>query len=194
VIEATLSRHREAGHSVLSYDPNIRPDLLADHADAVQRVERMVGLAHVVKASTEDLGWLYPGSPVADVVHRWRALGPSLVVITDGGRGAQFVTGEAELEAVPARRVEVVDTVGAGDAFMSGLINALAGRLGPADLAGGPADVTGGGPAAALRALDADAVRPAVAEAILVAALTCARAGANPPTAAELAEARTGRV
>jgi fructokinase len=197
VIQAKLSRHREAGHSVLSYDPNIRPLLLSDHADAVRRVERMVELSHVVKASAEDLAWLYPGRSVADVLDRWRALGPLALVVTDGGQGAKFVAGDADIAAVPARAVQVVDTVGAGDAFMSGLINALAARLGPAKTpaTGGSAtesaaDSPAAGPAAGLRALGSEAVRPAVAEAILVAALTCARAGANPPTAAELAAAR----
>ncbi len=167
VIAAQL-RRRGGRPVVISYDPNIRPALLSDHATTVGKIEAMVGLATVVKASAEDLGWLYPGVGTDDVLRRWRALGPPAVVVTDGGHGARFSVGAGDIATVPARPVEVVDTVGAGDAFMAGLINALAN-----------AGYRGG-------AIDIDAIRPAIAEAILVAALTCARAGANPPTVAEL--------
>ena len=180
VISDQLRRRRERRPVVISYDPNIRPALLPDHPSAVSQVEAMVCLADVVKASAEDLDWLYPGQGVDDVLRRWQRLGASVVVVTDGGRGARFLAGD-EIGAAPARPVRVVDTVGAGDAFMAGLINALA--------AGGHAAV---GPAghAALGPAGQAVVAAAVEEAILVAALTCARAGANPPTAAELAAAQ----
>ena len=153
-------------NSVISYDPNIRPLLLTDHDAAVARVERFVALATVVKASAEDLAWLYPGHGFDEVLQRWRQLGPRVVVVTDGGNGARAVAGDGEPFTVPAKPITVVDTVGAGDAFMAGLIHALH-RDG------------------------LDAVRAAVDEAILVAALTCSRAGANPPTEAELQSALT---
>ncbi|MDQ1744126.1 MAG: fructokinase [Pseudonocardiales bacterium] len=167
VIADQLRRRRDRHPVAVSYDPNIRPALLPDHGAALVRVEAMVGLADVVKASAEDLDWLYPGQDADQVLRRWRSLGPSVVVLTDGGRGARFLAADGEVATVPSRPVTVVDTVGAGDAFMAGLINALV-RSG----------------------LSAAAVPAAVAEAILVAALTCARAGANPPTAAELAAAQ----
>ena len=173
VIADQVRRRRDRHPVVISYDPNIRPALLPDHQAAVDQVETMVELADVVKASAEDLAWLYPGQDIDEVLHRWRALGSSVVVVTDGGRGARFLAGDADVGAVPARPVRVVDTVGAGDAFMAGLINALLAR-----------GFSRSGEAAV------PSVPDAVAEAILVAALTCARAGANPPTAAELAEAR----
>ncbi len=172
VIETRLS---QLSGSVISFDPNIRPALLGDHADAVARIERLVGLSTVVKASAEDLGWLYPNRDIDSTLRRWRDLGPAVVVITDGGHGAHAIGSDDQPFVVPGRRVEVVDTVGAGDAFMAGLINALhRTRL-----------VTGGN-----RPSQAD-LRPVVDEAILVAALTVARAGANPPTADELAVAST---
>jgi len=171
VIADQLRRRRDRQPVVVSYDPNIRPALLPDHAAALGQVETMVGLADVVKASAEDLDWLYPGQDVGNVLRRWRSLGPSVVVLTDGGRGARFLDAGGEVATVPSRPVTVVDTVGAGDAFMAGLINALADS--------------------GFSAGSVDAVPGAVGEAILVAALTCARAGANPPTAAELAAART---
>ncbi|HEV2886606.1 MAG TPA: carbohydrate kinase [Jatrophihabitans sp.] len=172
VIADQLRRRRGRQPVVVSYDPNIRPALLPEHRSAVEQVEAMVGLADVVKASAEDLDWLYPGQGADQVLRHWQGLGAAVVVVTDGGRGARLLAGDGEVAAVPARPVTVVDTVGAGDAFMAGLINAL---------------VTAGFSAAAPASA---AVAAAVAEAILVAALTCARAGANPPTAAELAAAR----
>jgi fructokinase len=173
-IEATLAAVRRRGSVVISYDPNIRPDLMPDHDEAVAAVERLVALAHVVKVSAEDLGWLYPGREAGAVVGDWRLQGPSVVVVTDGGRGAYAAGTSGDPVSVPAYAVQIVDTVGAGDAFMAGLINAsirsnlLNGEIG------------------------ANVLRPVVAEAGLVAALTCARAGANPPTAVELSAASPG--
>ena len=169
MIADQLRRRHAERPVVISYDPNIRPDLLPDRHAALDQVEAMVELADVVKASGEDLGWLYPGEDPDEVLRRWRALGPAVVVMTDGGRGVRFLAGD-QIGAAPAPAVQVVDTVGAGDAFMAGLINAL---------------IAGGYPGAG-----DGVVAAAVAEASLVAALTCARAGADPPTAAELAAAQ----
>jgi fructokinase len=162
-----------AGTAVISYDPNIRPALLGEHAAALARIERLVGLSRVVKASAEDLAWLYPGRDLAHALRHWQSLGPAVVVATDGGRGAWAIAGSGEPFQLPSRPVTVVDTVGAGDAFMAGLINALL-RSG---LVAGENRPTG------------EQLRPAIEQAALVAALTVARAGANPPTAAELAAA-----
>ncbi len=168
-IEARLAEL--ASTTMISYDPNIRPALLGDRAAAVARIERLVALSRVVKASAEDLAWLYPDSHLADALRHWQQRGPAVVVVTDGGRGAWAIAGAGEPFPVPSRPVTVVDTVGAGDAFMAGLIDALD-RSGL--LAGGNVP-------------DGAQLRPVVEQAALVAALTVARAGANPPTAAELA-------
>ena len=169
VIEARLA---QLTHSVISFDPNIRPLLLSDHDDAVTRIERLIALSTVVKASAEDLEWLYPDEEIPAVLLRWRALGPAVVVITDGGAGAHAI-GADEVFTVPGRKVDVVDTVGAGDAFMAGLINALH-RTGLVANGNRPSQQD---------------LQPVIDEAILVAALTVARAGANPPTADELTAA-----
>jgi fructokinase len=174
VIEARLTEL--APSCLISYDPNIRPALMGDRDAAVARIERLVALSDVVKVSAEDLAWLYPGTGLAAALAEWRDRGPSLVVVTDGGRGAQLLTAGGEPVSVPAVPVPIVDTVGAGDAFMAGLINALVrDQVLRPDRSGSISD---------------DAARAAVTEASLVAALTCARAGANPPTALELAAAR----
>lgn len=162
------------GEATVSYDPNVRPALMGEHAEAVRRVERCVALSDLVKASDEDLAWLYPGVPVPDVAARWLALGPQLVLVTRGGDGASGFTRGTTVTA-PAVRTTVVDTVGAGDSFMSATLDALA-DLG---LLGAPARP-------GLAALDATAVHGILTHAGRAAALTVSRAGANPPDRREL--------
>ncbi|MFJ8129135.1 carbohydrate kinase family protein [Streptomyces hydrogenans] len=154
--------------ATVSYDPNVRPALMGEHGPAVARVERCVALADLVKASDEDLAWLYPGEPVEAVAARWLALGPAVVLVTRGGDGALAVTREHTV-AAGAPAVAVVDTVGAGDSFMSAVLDALAGR-----------------DRAALDALGADALGGLLARAGAAAAVTVSRAGARPPDRAEL--------
>jgi fructokinase len=167
--------------ATITYDPNIRPDLLGARDEASELVERLVTLADVVKMSDEDLSWLEPGASPRDVAARWATRGPALVVVTLGGEGALAVTsGGVEVE-VPAPRVEVADTVGAGDSFMSGLIDGLwsAGLLGAAHRI-------------ALGGIDADVLVPILERCVRIAAVTVSRPGANPPRAAELDDAVPG--
>jgi fructokinase len=147
--------------------------VLGTPARALPLVEAGVAAAHLVKASDDDIAWLYPGAPAADIADHWLRLGATAVVITRGADGAAGFRRNAEPLERPARQVQLVDTIGAGDAFTSGLLDALA-RSGVRD-------------AASLAAADLGA---ALDEAILVAALTCERAGADPPTAQEVARAR----
>jgi fructokinase len=169
-IVATLRRTRPA--ALVSYDPNVRPALLGMPARARPLIEAAVATADLVKASDDDIAWLYPADRPGDTARRWLGLGATAVVITRGASGAVgFRRGADPLER-PVRPVQLVDTIGAGDAFTSGLLDALA-RAGVRD-------------SASLAAVD---LGPALDEAILVAALTCERAGADPPTAAEIARA-----
>lgn len=163
--------------ATVSYDPNVRPALMGDHAAAVRRVERCVALSDVVKASDEDLDWLYPGQDPVKTAERWLAGGPALVLVTRGGAGATAVLPDAQVEA-GALPADVVDTVGAGDAFMSGALHALAahGMLGTAGR---------GRLRSAAREPVGDILRHAAAS----AAVTVARAGANPPDMTELRDA-----
>ncbi|BCJ47717.1 ribokinase [Actinoplanes ianthinogenes] len=160
--------------ATISYDPNIRPSLVDDAAACRIRVEAIAAISDVVKASDEDLAWLYPGTRTLDAARHLLGLGPALVCVTLGAEGAVAVTGRDEV-AVPRVAVDVADTVGAGDAFMSGLLDALweRGLLGVAGRA-------------RLRAISGEDVRAVLSHAALVAALTVARAGAAPPTRAEL--------
>ncbi|MGI4896447.1 MAG: carbohydrate kinase family protein, partial [Janthinobacterium lividum] len=113
------------GRATTSYDPNIRSMFFDDRDQALARVESFVDVADVVKASDEDLAWLLPGADVEDIARRWQQRGPALVVVTRGADGALAVAGAGELH-IATPKTDVVDTVGAGDAFMSGLLHALA--------------------------------------------------------------------
>ena len=161
-----------------SYDPNLRPRIIGAPDDERPGVERLVALADVVKSSDEDLAWLYPGEPVEAVARRWATSGPALVVVTRGAAGASaWLASDPERVVTAApRRVDVVDTVGAGDAFMAGLVSSLLDQ----GLLGGTAQRR------ALRAAGAADVGAALERATLTSSITCGRPGADPPTRAEI--------
>lgn len=161
--------------SMISYDPNLRPSIMGSPHEVEERVETLAGLADIVKVSDEDLRWLYPDQVEEEVVRRWARQGPSLVVLTKGGAGAMACTSSGiELE-VPAPVVDVVDTVGAGDSFMSGLIDAL-----------WTANLLGLERREGLRAIDEETLATTIEWAAHCAALTVSRAGANPPRRKEV--------
>ncbi len=161
---------REHRRRVVSVDPNVRPGL-ADAATYRAAIAEWLPYADLVKVSVEDLAHVAPGREPVEVAGEWLAAGPAVVVLTAGEHGATVVTpdGRTHRPAVPA---DVVDTVGAGDAFTAGLLDALdrRGLLSPERLRNAPAVALG----------------PAVDYAARVAALTCGRPGADPPWAHEL--------
>ena len=166
-IHDAAARLHARNQTLVSYDPNIRPALLPGPEAARARVERSVSVAHLVKASREDAEWLYPGSPLKDAARRWLELGALLVVVTDGPEGAYLFRPGAAPEHRPGRRVRVADTIGAGDAFTSGLLGGLARR--------------GLHTPNALAECPLEPLAEAADEAVLISALTCQRAGADPP-------------
>ncbi|MEU5920579.1 carbohydrate kinase [Streptomyces sp. NPDC047141] len=163
---AEVERLRDG--ATVSYDPNVRPALMGERAEAVVRVERCVALSDLVKASDEDLAWLYPGEAPETVAARWLALGPALVLVTRGAAGSLARTGR-ETAVAQAPAVTVADTVGAGDSFMSAVLDTLAGRG-----------------REALSALGAEDLAGLLARAGAAAAVTVSRAGAQPPDRSEL--------
>ena len=166
----TLMR-RESGSRVISLDPNVRPALFPNRAIYRERIERLLRYATLVKASAEDLAWLYPDENGEDIATRWLDIGPALVVVTLGENGAIGLSGDAAVR-VPGLSVEVADTVGAGDAFMSALLAWLYdGGLLERD---------------ALATLDEKTLTGALAYANRAAAIACTRTGANPPTRAQI--------
>jgi fructokinase len=166
--------------ATISYDPNARPAIMGTPADVIGRVEALVALSDVVKASDEDLEWLYPGVLVADALRRWVDLGPALAVCTRGPLGAYAVLRNARDHlVVPQNTVRLADTVGAGDSFMAGLISGLS----DAGLVGGPAQRE--------RLYDAGWAQlgGALHRAVITSSLTVSHPGAYGPSLAEVRDA-----
>lgn len=162
---------REHKTRVTMLDPNLRAPFIADPERHRARLRRMIAMADIVKLSDEDLAWFGEDGGSDAIAHRWLGHGPSVVVVTAGARGAVAYTVTDRIE-MPARKVEVADTVGAGDTFNAGLLAAFhdAGLL----------------TKNAIRSLSTDEVRAALDLAARAAAVTVSRPGANPPWRAEL--------
>lgn len=164
--------------TTISFDPNCRPSIISDRGYARQQAERFVAFADVVKASDEDLEWLYPGVDALESARNWfnhaGDHGPAMVVVTRGAKGPWGITAAGEAQ-VAAPKVEVADTVGAGDSFMAALLSGLVDR----ELVGGQYRHT-------LRSMPAEVLEVLLEHAARAAAITVSRPGANPPTRAEL--------
>lgn len=167
--EALLQR--ESDRRVVMIDPNIRQGFIRDEAVYRARLNRMIADADIVKVSDEDLAWLEGAGEIAEQAARLLARGPALICVTQGATG---VTGyhAGDPVFVPAHKVQVVDTVGAGDTFNAGVLAELHDR--------GVLTKSG------MRALAPDNIRAALRLGARAAAVTVSRAGANPPTRAEL--------
>ena len=149
-------------------DPNARPSLIVDPEAWRARVTRVIARADIVKASAEDLAFLRPDESMERAMEWVRAQGPSVVLVTDGGRPVTVLAGDT-VERIPAPGVEVVDTVGAGDTFggvfLACLVHEGIGRA---------------------RLPDPGPVLRAARFAVRASAFVCERAGADPPTLADL--------
>ena len=175
VVRQALERARH--HALISYDPNCRPSIIPDSSDARARAEQIVAVSHVVKASDEDLLWLYPHRSVEDSARAWLDAGARLVVVTRGPMGPWALsrgTG-ARGVAVPAAKVAVADTVGAGDSFMAALLSGLVDRK-----------ILGASTASSLDQLPAEEVTELLRAAATAAGVTVSRSGAQLPTRADL--------
>ncbi|MCH8466190.1 MAG: carbohydrate kinase [Roseinatronobacter sp.] len=161
----------QAGGRVVMLDPNIRPGFIRDEAAYRARLDEMFARADIVKLSDEDLHWLMGAGEIDTLAHALRTKGPRIVVITEGAKGARAITAQGVQHAA-ATPVTVVDTVGAGDTFNAGFLAGLeqAGALSKPGLETLP-------PATLIAALHLG---------VRAAAVTVARAGANPPWAREL--------
>ena len=160
-----------ADRALIAVDANVRPGAIADPGAYRRRLARVLARAHVLKASEEDLAWLDPGRSAPEAARALLDAGPEVVLLTRGADGVMVVTARGDA-AVPAIAAQVVDTIGAGDAFGGGFLAWWRSRgLGVAGLA------------------DHDAVVEAARFGALVAARTCERAGAQPPFLDELGAA-----
>jgi fructokinase len=154
------------------FDPNIRPSVQPDRDLYEAAVEKWAALSAVIKVSDDDLAWLFPGQSIDDVANRWINDGAFLVVVTKGANGIVGYTAEARVE-VPGVKVEVVDTVGAGDTVGAIVVEAM---------------LTHG-----LIELRGDLLRSVLARAASAAAITCSRKGAQPPYKHELPIIEAGK-
>ena len=147
------------------FDPNIRPAVINNRDLYVKQVERWVSISSAVKVSDEDIKWLYPSFEIEQVVNDWLAKGPSLIVVTYSDKGlVGYRVGEKV--RVDAVKVEVADTVGAGDTVGAILVEAI---------------VQDG-----LNALSGVRLEMMLKRAAKAAAITVSRSGANPPTLKEI--------
>jgi fructokinase len=162
-------------HATVSYDPNCRPGISPDVATARRQAELFVAVSDVVKASDEDLYWLYPDRTPDETLEAWLALGPAVVAVTRGAAGPVILSRNGRVEMV-AESTAVADTVGAGDSFMAALISGLS-QLGALGTTEGRAR---------LKSLTGDELQAVAAYANRAAAITCSRQGANPPRKDEL--------
>ena len=147
------------------FDPNIRPSVQPDRDLYEAAVEKWAALSAVIKVSDDDLAWLFPGQPIEDVANRWINDGAFLVVVTRGANGIMGYTSEGRVE-VPGVKVDVIDTVGAGDTVGAIVVEAM--------LTHGLVELRG------------ELLRGVLARAAAAAAITCSRKGAQPPFKHEL--------
>lgn len=154
-------------------DPNIRPSFITDRVAYLERINRMLAVADIVKVSDEDLDWLIEGAANSmEKLAQLKFLGPKIAIMTRGSQGAVALIGDGTEASVPATKVTVADTVGAGDTFNAGFLADLSknGLLQKSKIAG----------------LSTEQVQSALGLAAQVAAVTVSRAGANPPWLQEL--------
>ena len=150
------------------FDPNIRPSVMGDRQKYAAAVEKWVSISSVVKVSDDDIKWLYPEETLDVVAHRWIAAGVNCVVITRGAHGLIGFTSNG-MEEVDGVKVEVVDTVGAGDTVGAIVVEGIIKH--------------------SVHGLEGHVLNAVLHKAAIAAAITCSRAGAAPPRTHELIEA-----
>jgi fructokinase len=175
VLEKWLKELYATGQMTLSHDLNIRSALGFERESELARVQRINAHSHIIKASDADIEWLYDlpvGAAIDEIALLW-SQGGKLVVITRGGDGATLFLNGNKLHA-QAPKINLVDTVGAGDTFMANLLAEL-------DLVG----ALGGEPISRLAKLDSAQLQTAAEFAAVAAGIVCERKGCEPPTLAE---------
>ena len=158
--------NRAAPFKVISLDPNIRASLIDSKRQHLARLYRMIEMADVVKISDEDVFWMTGKKNLAGVARKWIKAGARIVAITKGSDGVEVFTKRFSF-SLPAPRVDVVDTVGAGDTFTAGMLAQLSKQN----------QLT----KKAILTIDEDSLRAVAAFAMKAAAVTVSRAGADPP-------------
>ena len=179
VIEAWAGEFFKAGSLTLSHDINVRPALGFEANVERERVERINSISHIVKASDDDINWLYqlaPGTSVDEIVWNWIGNTDQIVFVTRGPDGVSIYRKNTVRIDVPSRAVKVQDTVGSGDTFCAHMLSGLL-----------AIDALGAAPDQKLAAVTGDQLVEITTVAAIAASMTCERVGAEPPTKAELA-------
>ena len=180
VIEKWARDHFNQKSVTISHDINMRPALGFDAAEERVRVERLNQISHIIKASDEDIEWLYgldKGADVDGIVADWIGDTERIVLVTRGADGTSIYRNRTARVDVPSRKINVVDTVGAGDTFCANLLGQLS-----------DADALGSDPFDRLENLSDADLHEYVRISAVAASITCERAGCEPPTSADLAE------
>jgi fructokinase len=179
IIEAWANEFFKAGSLTLSHDINVRPALGFDAAVERERVERINSISHIVKASDDDINWLYglePGSSVDEIVWGWIGEREQVVLVTRGPDGVSIYRKNRVRIDVPSRAVQVQDTVGSGDTFCAHMLSGLL-----------AVDALGADPDQKLGAVTNEQFMEISRVAAIAASIACERVGAEPPTSEELA-------
>ena len=167
-VEKWFSQLRQSNKYLLTFDPNIRHPLDGENeVDVRNRAKKLASLSHVVKASDEDLNWIFSNSNPQDSAIKIIESGASLVIVTLGKKGAFAVNKKLEIVEVTANEIAVIDTIGAGDTFAAALITQLLEN----------SWITKN----ALENLSSDDLTEILTNCSAASAITCSRQGANPP-------------
>ena len=174
-IQALAMIEDVGGSTTISFDPNCRPNLVRHKARYVDRMNAFAAAADIVRMSDADFEFLYGGNDYGERAKSLIAAGTSLVVVTRGINGAQAWHKAAGLVKVEAPTISVMDTIGAGDSFQAALLFALRaiGRI----------------KRGALAEMNAGELDRALSFASACAAVTCSRAGADPPRQSDVGPA-----
>ncbi|WP_378943788.1 carbohydrate kinase [Mesorhizobium sp. ANAO-SY3R2] len=167
--EALMKREHERRVTML--DPNIRPGFIPDKQRHLERMQRMIAMADIVKLSDEDLAWFGETGSHDEIAANWLRKGPKLVIVTAGSKGATAYSPRHTVSVTPDK-VAVVDTVGAGDTFNAGVLASL--------------HEQGALTKSAIADLSEAAIEQALSLGARAAGVTVSRAGANPPWRHEL--------
>jgi fructokinase len=161
----------------ISHDINIRAALGFDRDKERERVERVNSFSHIIKASDEDIEWLYglqPESDLTEIINNWIGNTDKIVLLTRGSQGTRIYRGTETID-VPARKIQVVDTVGAGDTFVANLLGQLNDN-----------NYLGENALTKLEALTNEDLAEYVRISGIAASIACERAGCEPPTLDEV--------
>lgn len=161
----------QSGRRLISYDPNVRPTVVADLDLWRASLKSWLRVADIVKVSHEDLSLLFPSANPLEIVRSWLEDAPSIVVLTQGEDGATGFCRKGTVH-VPATVIKTVDTVGAGDSFQAALLNGLdENRLLTKD---------------ALNELDLSVFEQILQRAVRASGITCTKKGADLPYARDI--------